>query len=102
MTSSAPRARPALRPATLAVTEEAALRTRVRVIVVGDVPHVVIDIVLEHEVFADHPGELLMHVCELFGRRFDAVSPPDDHRGRADLTFGDPADVIFVEPLGDS
>ena len=37
------------------VAEEAALRAGVRVVVVGDVAHVVVDVVLELEVLASRP-----------------------------------------------
>ena len=43
-----------------------------------------------------------MHVRELLGRRIDAVAPPHDHRRRADLALGDPADVVFVVPGRDA
>src|SRR5439155_868226 len=36
------------------------------------------------------------------GRRFGVVGFPDDHRDRADLALGDPADVVLEEPLGDT
>ena len=42
-----------------------------------------------------------MHVRELLGGRFGAVATPDDHRGRADLALGDPADLVLVEPRRD-
>jgi glucose-1-phosphate thymidylyltransferase len=70
----------------------------VGVVVVRDVPHVVVDVVLEGEVLADDVGQPLVHVGELFGRRLGAVPAPYDHRSRADLALGDPADVVLVEP----
>ena len=70
-----------------------------RVVVVGDVAHVVVDVVLELEVHGDHLGELRVHVLELVGRRLGAVGPPHDHRHRADLALRDPAHVVLVEPL---
>ena len=39
-----------------------------------------------------------MHVREVVGRRLDAVLAPHDHRHRADLALGDPADVVLVVP----
>ena len=74
---------------------------RVRVVVVGDVAHVVVDVVLELEVLRRRPWRAVVHVRELVGRRLDAVAPPHDHRHRADLTLGDPADVVLVEPRCD-
>ena len=38
---------------------------------------------------------------ELVRRRLDAVPAPHDHRDRADLALGDPADVVLVEPRRD-
>src|SRR5207244_2958965 len=80
------------------VSEEATLRPRVRVVVVRDVAHVVVDVVLEREVFGDDRRELVVHVRELIGRRGDTVAAPHDHRDRTDLAFRDPADVVLVEP----
>jgi glucose-1-phosphate thymidylyltransferase len=80
------------------VAEESPTRPRVRVVVVGDVPHVVVDIVLEGEVLRDDRGQALVHVGELGGGRLGAVATPDDHRGRADLALGDPTDLVLVEP----
>jgi glucose-1-phosphate thymidylyltransferase len=80
------------------VAEEAATRPGVRVVVVGDVPHVVVDVVLEGEVLGDDRGQAFVHVRELGGGRLGAVATPDDHRSRADLALGDPADLVLVEP----
>ena len=84
-----------------AVPEESTDRSRVRVVVVGDVAHVVVDVVLEFEVLRDDAGQPRVHVRELVGRRGDSVPAPDDHRDGADLAFGDPADVVLVEPRRD-
>src|SRR4051794_4024506 len=70
------------------VPEEATLRTGVGVVVVGDIAHVVVDVVLEREVLRDHHRELLVHVRQLLARRRDAVAAPHDHRDRADLASG--------------
>jgi hypothetical protein len=85
-----------------AVAEEAALGSRVRVVVIGDVAHVVVDVMLEREVLGDHHRELVVHVRELIGGRRHAVTAPHNHRDRADLTLRDPADVVLVEPLRDA
>src|SRR3954447_15067016 len=83
------------------VTEEAAFRAGVCVVVVGDVPHVVVDVVLEREVLGDDAREVLVHVRQLGCGWVDAVPAPDDHRRRADLALGDPADVVLVVPRRD-
>ena len=88
-------------PAAQAVPEKAALRAGVRVVVVGDIAHVVVYVVLVVEVFRDDEGQTLVHVGELSLGRRDPVAPPDHHRNGADLTLRDPADVVLVEPLGD-
>jgi len=74
----------------------------VRVIVVGDIPHVVIDVVREFEVLGHDGCKAFMHVFEMLGRRAHAVPAPNDHRHRADFAFRDPTDVVFVEPRRDS
>src|SRR6186997_3371099 len=84
------------------VTEESADRTAVRVVMIGNVAHVVVDVVVELEMLGDHERELGVHVLELGGRRFDPVPAPHHHRHRADLAFRDPADVVLVEPLRDT
>ena len=68
------------------------------VIVVGNVAHVVVDVVLEGEVLLNNECQALVHVGELVGRRLGAVAAPDDHRRRADLALRDPADLVLVEP----
>src|SRR3954447_17940703 len=73
------------------VAEEPTARSRVRVVVVGDVAHVVVDVVLELEVLGHDGREPPVHVLEMVGRRFHAVEAPHHYRHRADLTFGDPA-----------
>src|SRR5437667_12739106 len=74
---------------------------RVGVPVIGNVPHVLI-----HPVLADllvrHVLEMREHVQEMLGGRVHAVLPPDHHRALADLTPGDPADLVLVEPAGDA
>jgi hypothetical protein len=37
-------------------------------------------------------------VRDVLGRRRDAVVAPDHHRHRAQLAFGDPADLVLVVP----
>ena len=80
---------------------EPALRTGVGVIVVGDIAHVIIDVMLKIEKLFDHRAELRLHVLHVILRRFDPVMAPHDHRRRANLTLGNPADVVFVKPLSD-
>ncbi len=80
------------------MTEEASPGSSVSVVVVGDVAHVVVDVVLVGEVLGDDGGEALVHVGELGGGRLGPVAAPHHHRGRADLTLGDPADLVLVEP----
>ena len=82
--------------------EEAALRACMRVIVVGDIAHVVVDIVRELEMLGYDERKPLVHVFEVLGWRAHAVPTPHHHRHRADLAFGDPADVVFVEGGGDA
>ncbi len=83
------------------MAEEPTDRSRVRVIVVRDIAHVIVDVVVEREVRRDHHGELFVHVRELIGRRVHAVPAPYDHRRGADLALRDPADVVLVEPRRD-
>jgi len=71
-----------------------------RVVVVGDVSHVVVDVVLEGEVVRNHRRQPGAHVGQVLFGWFDAVVPPHDHRNRADLTLRDPADVVLMEPRG--
>src|SRR5215831_18070165 len=47
------------------MAEEPALRTGVCVVVIGNVPHVVVDVMLELEVLGDDPRESVVHVREL-------------------------------------
>jgi glucose-1-phosphate thymidylyltransferase len=70
----------------------------VGVVVVGDVAHVVVDVVLEREVRRDDRRQTLVHMGELGLGRLGAVAAPHHHRGRADLALGDPADLVLVEP----
>jgi hypothetical protein len=80
------------------VAEEAADRSRVRVIMIRDVPHVVVDIVLELEELADHCTQAGVHVREIIRWWDGTVTAPDDHRDRADLALRDPTDVVLVKP----
>src|SRR5438876_409005 len=70
--------------------EEATLRARVRVPVIGDVAHVIVD-----EEVADlacrHFADAGAHVREMLVGRSRAVKAPHDHRHRADVALGDPA-----------
>src|SRR6266850_1581054 len=82
-------------------TEEPALRPAVGVVVVGDVAHVVVDVALA-DLLGRYLAQARVHVGEVLGGRLGAVVAPDHHGHRADLTLGDPADVVFVEPRGDA
>ena len=68
------------------VSEEAPLRTRVGVVVVGDVAHVVVDVVLDGERLPGHPAQLLVHVLEVRRRavrcRGSATRPSARNRSR--------------------
>ena len=84
------------------VPEEPTLRASVRVVVVGDVAHVVVDVVLEREVLAHDRGQTGVHVREGRFRWRHAMVTPHHHRYRTDLAFRDPTDVVFVEPGRDA
>jgi hypothetical protein len=84
------------------MAEEATSWSSVGVVVVGDVAHVVIDVVLVIEVGTYDKGETFVeHGLHLMGR-LGIVLLPDDHRDCADLALGDPALIILVEPLGEA
>src|SRR5215467_5574744 len=82
---------PATRP------EEAALGPRVRVVVVGDVAHVVVDVVLAHLGLGDLV-QARPHVLEVLGRGRGAVPAPHHHGHVAHVALRDPADIVFVVP----
>src|SRR5215472_15019442 len=82
---------PATRP------EKAALGPRVRVVVVGNVAHVVVHVVLAH-LGESHVVQAGPHVLEVFGRGRGAVPTPDHHGHVAYVALGDPADVVLVVP----
>src|SRR5262249_4688076 len=84
-----------------AVAEEAATGPGVGVEVIGDVPHVVVDVVLDGQLLGRDLAQAVEHVLEVGGGRLAAVLPPHDHRDRADLALGDPADLVLVVPGGD-
>lgn len=73
-----------------------------RVIVIGDVAHVVVHVMNEPKVRIDHQGKLAMHVVLQFDRRRRIVLTPYHHRYCADLAFGDPAHIVLVEPWRNS
>lgn len=70
-----------------------------RVVVVGDLPHVVIDVVLYGQLFDGDLGQPIVHVPKCLRGRRSSVVPPHNHRDMTDLAVGDPAHVIRVEPL---
>jgi hypothetical protein len=51
------------------VTEEAALWTGVRMVVIGDISHVVVDVVRELEMRLHHVREPIVHVLQVLRRR---------------------------------
>jgi hypothetical protein len=71
-----------------------------RVIVVRDRSHVVIDVGLAIENAADHiEEEPMKHVLDVF-RRCWIVTLPHHHRNETCFTFSDPTVIVFVETLG--
>lgn len=73
-----------------------------RVIVLGDVAHVVVDGPRGvHELLISDFGEDLMEVsAHLVGGQC-VVHTPDHHRHEADLAVRDPTDLVFVVALGE-
>src|SRR5437773_12507828 len=84
------------------MAEEPSDRTSVRVVVVGDVAHVVVDVVLEREVLThDHGQSRVQLDLHVLGRT-GVVAAPHDHRYGTDLTLCDPAELVLVEPRSDA
>src|SRR5690242_2905193 len=80
--------------------EETALRPRVSVEVIGDVPHVTVDPVLTDALGRDAPQRGL-HVLQMRGRRLRPVKAPHHHRRLTDLTLRHPANLVLVKPRRD-
>lgn len=80
---------------------EATLRPRVGVVMVGDVAHVVINVVREIKMLCDNGRKLIMHVGQVIVRRNDTMVSPHHHGRRANLTLRNPTNVVFMEPLCD-
>jgi len=71
--------------------------------VVGDLAHdAVVGPDAGTEDVVGHAAELGPHVIEIVGRRFGPVLTPDHHGDVADLAVGDPTDVVFVVPSGET
>ena len=68
---------------------------------VGNIAHVIIDIMLEVEEFFHYRAELDLHMVHVFRWRLDSMVAPHHHRSCTDFALGNPADLVFVEPLGD-
>src|SRR5919201_2083969 len=68
--------------------------------VIWDVAHVTVQPVFA-ELALCHVLQMLEHMGEMLGGRVHPVLPPHDHRRLANLTLGDPADVVLVEPRRD-
>lgn len=82
--------------------EEPPARPGVRVVVVRNVAHVVVDVVLEREVLDHNRLEPGVHVHQVLLGGLGTVVTPDDHRNRADLALCDPAHVVLMEPRRDA
>ena len=83
------------------VAEEASAGPGMGVIVVGDVPHVIVQPELPEPGRRDL-GEARAHVGEVLLGRSDAVEAPDHHGCVADVALGNPADVVLVVPRRDA
>src|SRR5690606_7906656 len=83
------------------VPEEPAHRAGVGVPVVGDVAHVVVDVVAVEDTVG-HLGQPPRHVVAVLVGDVGAVPAPHHHGRRADLAVGDPAHVVLVIPGGDA
>ena len=73
-----------------------------RVVVVGKVPHVVVDrpggideLVIRH--FCQYLMKMSLHLLGRIG----VVYSPDDHRHEADFTVADPTELVFEVSLGE-
>jgi len=71
------------------------------VIVIGDVAHVVVEIELAEPIDSDLPDPLV-HVGQMLDWWLGAMEAPHNHWHFADVTFGNPADIIFVIPGRDA
>ena len=67
------------------------------VIVIGDVAHVVVEIELAEPVESDLLDPLV-HMGQMVDGWLGPMEAPHDHRYFADVTFGNPTDVILVIP----
>jgi hypothetical protein len=77
-------------------------RARVRVVVVGNVAHVVVDGPGGvHKLLVGNFGEYLMEMTLHLIGRVGIVGSPDDHRHEADLTVPDPTGLVFEVALGE-
>lgn len=71
------------------------------VVVRGDRAQVVVDPQLAVEVTGDDLGQPTVQLGAHVIGRGRIVGAPHDHRHRAALALGDPAQLVIVEPLGE-
>src|SRR5262249_32985431 len=62
------------------MAEEPSSGAGMSVIVVGDVAHVVVDVVLDGELFGRDSRQLLVHVRQMTGGRLGTMETPNHHR----------------------
>ena len=72
-----------------------------RMIVVGDIAHVIVHEDLPELVSGDFT-ETRVHVGQMVDGRLRAVEAPHHHRHVANIALGDPANIVFVVPRGDA
>ena len=85
-------------PPNATTPEEAINWAGVCVIVIGNRPHVVIDVVIEAVVLDDDDRKTLPEPRLHRVVRVGVVRSPDNHRDRTQFALGDPTLVIFVIP----
>ena len=73
-----------------------------RVVMLGNLTHVVVHVVLVLEEFRHHRGQAIVKVRLDVVARIRVVGPPHHHRHATHLAFGDPTDVVLVEPFRQS
>jgi hypothetical protein len=82
-------------------TEEPAFRSCMSVIMIGDVAHVVVEIELAKPIEGDL-RDALMHMSQMLDGWLGAMEAPHNHWHFADVTLGNPADVVLVIPGRDA
>ncbi len=68
---------------------------------VGNIAHVIVNVVREIEMLCHNRRKLSVHMGEMIVGRNDAMVSPDHHGRGADLTLCNPTNLVFMEPLGD-